>query len=146
MFPTVVRIKLHVAGLCSQRIQLCTKIANIKPTKHSRLCSLRENLFRLRSGLEKVAALNYPGAKISLEEEYVPTLFPVVEAMLMPSIRRTQAATQASTTTVHLSARCIQVMSANGGFGPVNSDSNLWRVRPATVVTSKRVCSGPQLW
>ena len=49
-----------------------------------------------------MAALNYHGAKISLKEDDVPTLFPVVEAMLMPPIRRTQAATWASTTTVHL--------------------------------------------
>ena len=36
-----------------------------------------------------MAALGYPGAKISLKEDVVPTLFPVVEAMLMPSIRIT---------------------------------------------------------
>ena len=30
------------------------KRANVKTTKHSRLCSLRENLFRLRSEPEKV--------------------------------------------------------------------------------------------
>ena len=57
---------------------------------------------------------------------------------------RTQTATRAPTTTVHLgskravsdlSAR-IQVMSAHGEFGHVNSDSILWRVRPATLVTS----------
>ena len=41
------------------------KKANVKPTKHSRLCSLRENLFRLQSGPEKVVTLGYPGAKIS---------------------------------------------------------------------------------
>ena len=40
-----------------------------------------------------MAALGYPGAKIALKEDVVPTLFPVVEARLMPSIRRTQAAT-----------------------------------------------------
>ena len=34
-----------------------------KPTKHSQLCSLRENLFRLRSGPEMVVALDYVGAK-----------------------------------------------------------------------------------
>ena len=73
---------------------LFKKKANFKPTKHSRLCSLRENLFRLRSGPEKVAALGHPGAKISLKEDVVPTLFPAVEAMLMPPIRRTQAATR----------------------------------------------------
>ena len=30
------------------------------------------------------AALGYHGAKISLKEDDVPTLFPIVEAMLMP--------------------------------------------------------------
>ena len=48
------------------------------------------------------AAQGYPGAKISLEEDDVLTLFPVVEAMLIPSICRTQAVTWASATTVHL--------------------------------------------
>ena len=42
------------------------------PTKHSKLCSLREFLFRLRS--EKMTALGYPGAKISLKEDVVPTV------------------------------------------------------------------------
>ena len=46
--------------------------------------------------------LVYPGAKISLREDVVPTLFQVVQAMLMPPIRRTQAATQALTTMVYL--------------------------------------------
>ena len=86
---TAVRIAKHVVGLSSLRSQLCFKKA--KPTKHSRLCSLRENLFRLRSGPEKMAALSHLGAKIALNEDGVPTLFPVVEAMLMPLTRRTQA-------------------------------------------------------
>ena len=72
----------------------------------------------------------------------MPTLFPVVEAMTTPPIRRTQAI-RTSTTTVHpgpkravreLSSR-IQVLSAHGQFGPVDSDSILSRVRPATLVT-----------
>ena len=54
------------------------------------------------SRTEKVAALGYPDAKMSLKEDDVPTLFPVVEAMLMSSIHRTLAATWASMTTVHL--------------------------------------------
>ena len=73
----VVRIE-YVVGLSSLRSQLCLKKANFRQTKHSWLCSLRENLFRLRSGAEKVAALGYPAAKISLNEDVVPTLFPVV--------------------------------------------------------------------
>ena len=83
------------------------KKANVKPTKHSRLCSLRENLFRLRSEQEKMVTLGYPGAKISLKEDGVLTLFLVVEAMLMPPIRRT------STTTVHLGSR--RAVSADTG-------------------------------
>ena len=46
------------------------KKANVKSTKHSRLCSLQNNLFRLRSGPYKVVALCYPGTKISLKEDY----------------------------------------------------------------------------
>ena len=54
-----------------------------------------------------MAALGYTGAKISLKEDVVPPLFTVVEAMLMPSIRRTQAATRASTSDrSELSASC----------------------------------------
>ena len=62
----------------------------------------------------------------------MPTLFAVVEAMLMPPIRRTQAAARASTTAVHLgpkqavselSAR-IQVMSAHGEFGQHSFESS----------------------
>ena len=30
----------------------------------------------------------------------------------------------------------IQMMLAHGEFGPVNLDSNLWRIWPATLVTS----------
>ena len=82
----------------------------------------------------------------SLKEDDVPTLFPLVEAMLMPPIHRTQAATRALTTTVHLGSKravrelsarklMIQVMSAYGEFSVVNSYNILWRVRPATLVT-----------
>ena len=46
-----------------------------------------------RSKPVKVAALCYTGDKISLKEDVVPTLFPVVEAMLMSSICKTHAAT-----------------------------------------------------
>ena len=84
----------NVVGLISSlRSELCFKKANVKPTKRSRLC-----LFRLRSGPEKVVALGYPYAKISLKENDVLTLLliPVVVAMLMPTTRIT------STVTVHL--------------------------------------------
>ena len=68
-----------------------------------------------------MTTLGYPGSKISLKVDGVPTLFPVVETMLMPPIRRIQAATWASTTTFpqrsnELLAR-IQVMSALCEFG-----------------------------
>ena len=56
------------------------KKANFKPTKHSRLCKLQKYLFRLRSGPDKITALGYPGAKISLKEDDVSTLLPVAEA------------------------------------------------------------------
>ena len=49
----------------------------------------------------------------------------------MPPIRRTLAATRTLTTTLHLgSTRDVGEMSAHGEFGPANSDSILWRVRP----------------
>ena len=63
-----------------------------------------------------MVVLGYPAAKISLKEDIVPTLFPVVEAMLMPSIHRTQAATRASTTTVHLRSKRA-VSSYTGDVG-----------------------------
>ena len=69
------------------------------PTLFKKVCSLRENLFRLQFGQEKIVALGYPGAKTSLKENDVPTLFPVVEAMLMSPIRRI------SKTTVHLGSK-----------------------------------------
>ena len=80
--------------------------------KYSRICSLREN-FLTATQTREGAALGYPGAKISLKEDDVPTLFPVVEAMLMPQIRRTQAATRASMTTVHLGSK--RAVSADTG-------------------------------
>ena len=58
-----------------------------------------------------MAALGYPGAKISLKEDDVPTLFPVVEAMLMPLICRM------STTMVHLGLKRA-VSTDTGDVGP----------------------------
>ena len=51
---------------------------------------------------EKMAVLDYPGGKIYLKEDDEPILFPLVEAMLTPSIRRTrmQLATRAVTTSL----------------------------------------------
>ena len=58
-----------------------------------------------------MVALRHPGANISLKEDDVHTLFPVVEAMLMPPIRRT------STTTVHLGSKRV-VSADTGHVGP----------------------------
>ena len=69
---------------------------HFKLTKHSRLCLLWEHLFWLWSGPDKVVSL---GAKISLKEDDMPTLLPIVKAMLMPQIRWT------STTTAHLGSK-----------------------------------------
>ena len=74
------------------------------------------------------AALGYPAAKISLKQDVVPTLFPVVEAMLMTAIRRTKAATRALMTPVQFGYRRFR--------RTVNSDSILWRLRHTTLVTS----------
>ena len=54
------------------------KPSNFKPTKH-------------KLALEKIAALGYPVAKIFLKEHNVPTLVPLVLAMLMSAIRRTRS-------------------------------------------------------
>ena len=76
-------------------------------------------LFTLRKPLSTAirtregAALGYSCAKISLKEDDVPTLFPVVEAMLMPPIHRTQAVTRASMTTVQLGSK--RAVSADTG-------------------------------
>ena len=83
------------------------KKANFKPMKHSS-----------RAG--DSLPLGYPGAKISLKEEVVPTLFPVVEAMLIPLIRRTQAATRALSTMygpVHLGLKRV-VSTDRDDVGP----------------------------
>ena len=53
--------------------------------------------------------------KISLKQDDVPTLFPVVETMLMPPIRGRQAATRASTTTVHLPVGLKRAISVDTG-------------------------------
>ena len=70
----------------------------------------------------KGAALGYLVAKISLKEDDVPTLFPVVEAMLMPPICRTQAATRALMTTVHLGLK--QAVGADTGQHSLESSAN----------------------
>ena len=49
--------------------------------------------------------MDYTGSKISLQEDDVPTLFLVVEAMLMPPFRRTLAVTWTSTTMVYLGSK-----------------------------------------
>ena len=97
-----------------------------------------------------MVALGYPGAKISLKEDVVPTFFPAVEAMLMPPIRRT------STTTVHLGSKRavselssrIQVMSAQGEFGQHFLESSAWnsgnvglRAQWSLLSLPKRLCS-----
>ena len=57
-----------------------------------------------------MVALGYPGAKISLKEDDVPRLFPVVEGVLMPPIHRT------STTIIHLgSERAVSVDTGDVG-------------------------------
>ena len=73
------------------------KKENVKPAL---LTSRKLVLTAIRT--RKGAALGYPATKINLKDDDVPTLFPVVEAMLIPLIRRTLAVTKSSTTTVHL--------------------------------------------
>ena len=94
------------------------KKGNVKPTKHrpqpALLASgtLVSTAIRTKEG----AVMGYACAKISLKEDDVPTLFPVVEAMLKPPIRRTQAATRSSTTTFHLgSKRAVSAKASDVG-------------------------------
>ena len=55
-----------------------------------------------------MVALGYPSDQISLKEDDVPTLFPVLEAMLMPQVHRT------SMTTVRLgSKQAVSKLSAS---------------------------------
>ena len=74
------------------------KRANFKPTKHSRLCSAHFEKNCFDRDPEMLATLGYPGARISLKSDAVPTIFPAVEAALMPSIRRRQASARAGST------------------------------------------------
>ena len=70
------------------------------------------------------AALGYPGAKIYLKEDDVLTLFPLVEAMLMPPIHRTQTATWASMNTVHLGSKlAVSVDTGDVGHGEFGQHS-----------------------
>ena len=92
------------------------KKANFKPTKHSRLCSLRETLFHCDPDQRRLQLWVFLVLKSNSKRDDVPTLFTVVKAMLMPAIRRTQAATRASSTTVHLgSKRAVSVDTGDVG-------------------------------
>ena len=85
---TVVRIKQHVVGLSSLRSQLYLKNNCQADEAQPALLATRE----LVSNVIQTRESGSPGlscAKISLKEDDVPTLFPVVEAMLLPPIRRT---------------------------------------------------------
>ena len=89
VMQTVVRIEQHIVRLSSHAAHSAKEIAL---ENKAQTCFDRDP--------EKMAALGYPGAEKYLKEDDVPTLFPVVEAMLMPSIRinRTQSSTRLATT------------------------------------------------
>ena len=71
--------------------------ANFKPTKHSRLCSAHFEKSCFGRDPKKMAALGWVGAKVSLKQDAVPTMFPLVEAVLVPpTIRRKRASTTTS--------------------------------------------------
>ena len=86
----------------------------------------------------KMAAQGYRSAKISLKEEVVLTVFPVVEAMLIPSVRRTlrRGNRRPRSTSDRSELSAIQVMSAHSESGSMNSGSILWNLRSAMLVTS----------
>ena len=85
-----------------------------------------------------MAAQGYRSAKISLKEEVVLTVFPVVEAMLIPSVRRTlrRGHRRPRSTSDRSELSAIQVMSAHSESGSMNSGSILWNLRSAMLVTS----------
>ena len=59
-----------------------------------------------------MAAMGYPGAKVS-ERRCIAKIISEVEDVLMPSMRRTMAATRAWTTTIHLGSK--RAVSAHTG-------------------------------
>ena len=75
---------------------------------------------------------------------FLITIVSLIDGLPGHSVRKTQAAIRASKTTVHLGSKLavsklstpIQVISAHGEFGPVNSENILWRLQPATLATS----------
>ena len=71
--------------------------ANFKPTKHSRLCSAHFEKSCFDRDPKKMAALGWVRARISLKQDAVPTIFPVVEALLVPSMRRKRASPSTTT-------------------------------------------------
>ncbi len=88
-------------------------VANMKrdfftPAKHSRLCSLHFERSCFDRDPVFMASMGYKGARISLKADAVPTLFPVVERLLTPSIRLSKA----STATVSTTSTCTTSTSA----------------------------------
>ena len=75
------------------------------PAKHSRLCSLHFERSCFDRDPVLMASMGYKGARISLKPDAVPTLFPVVQRLLTPSIRIPKASTATvSTPTTSTSA------------------------------------------
>ena len=58
-----------------------TKRTDFKPTKYSQLCSAHFAKSCFTRDPDIMAALGYPGARISLESSAVPTVFQAVEAI-----------------------------------------------------------------
>ena len=56
-----------------------TKRTDFKPTKYSQLCSAHFAKCCFTRDPDIMAALGYPGARISLESSAVPTVFQAVE-------------------------------------------------------------------
>ena len=74
------------------------KRTNFKLTKHSRLCSAHFERCCFARDPDIMAALGYPGARISLRSGAVPTIFSTVDAALKPSIHKRQVSIKAGLT------------------------------------------------
>ena len=74
------------------------KRTDFKPTKYSRLCSAHFEKCCFARDPDMMAALGYPGARISLKSGAVPTIFSTVDAALKPSIHKRQVSTNAGLT------------------------------------------------
>ncbi|KAI0216184.1 hypothetical protein LSAT2_031773 [Lamellibrachia satsuma] len=120
--------------------------ANFKPTKHSRLCSAHFEKSCFGRDPKKMAALGWVGAKVSLKQDAVPTIFPLVEAVLVPpTIRRKRASTTTSLglgtksdSKASWSRKQSATASATVSTPPVDSRPTGTATAPSTSTTNRK--------